>query len=357
VADATFMRRALALARRGWGQTAPNPLVGAVIVRDGRIVGEGYHARYGGDHAEVVALARAGDDARGATAFVTLEPCAHHGQTPPCTDALIAAGVARVVAAAPDPNPRAGGGASRLRAAGIEVEVGIGRDEARELNAAFFHRFESDRPFVTLKLATSLDGAIADRDRAPGWLTGDTARREVHLLRAGHDAIAVGMGTVRVDDPLLTVRGVRRPRVAPRRVVFSHSGELPPDSRLARGAPEPPVLLSVVSSDARKVRPSELPEIEIDVSASLTEAMRRLREREIFSVLVEGGAQIAGALLAESLVDRLIIFQAPVILGAGALPAFGTAPGATAASARRLRLVTRRTLDDDLMSVFAFDQD
>jgi diaminohydroxyphosphoribosylaminopyrimidine deaminase / 5-amino-6-(5-phosphoribosylamino)uracil reductase len=355
--DATFMRRALALARRGWGQTAPNPMVGAVVVKGGRIVGEGYHARYGGDHAEVVALVNAGDEARGATVYVTLEPCSHHGKTPPCADALIAAGVARVVVATADPNPVAGGGAARLRDAGIQVETGIGEAEARELNAAFFHRFCSDRPFVTLKLAVSLDGAIADRDRKPGWLTGETARREVHVLRAGHDAIAVGMGTVRADDPLLTVRGVRRPRVAPRRIVFSRSGALAPESRLAQGARKLPVLLSVVAGGNASPPASEIPGVEVEVSASLGQAVRRLREREVFSLLVEGGAQISGALLAESLVDRLIIFQAPVILGAGALPALGSAPGTIVGSARRLRLITRRTLDDDLMSVFAFDQE
>jgi diaminohydroxyphosphoribosylaminopyrimidine deaminase / 5-amino-6-(5-phosphoribosylamino)uracil reductase len=357
MADATFMRRALALARRGWGQTAPNPMVGAVVVKDGRIVGEGYHAQFGGDHAEVVALRTAGENARGATAFVTLEPCAHHGQTPPCTDALVAAGVRRVVIAAPDPNPVATGGHERLRTAGIDVDVGVGEVEARELNAAFFHRFTSDRPWVTLKLAVSLDAAIADGDRAPGWLTGETARREVHLLRAGHDAIAVGMGTVRADDPLLTVRGVREPRVPPVRVVFSRTGVLPPDSRLAQSARETPVLVFAVSGDAATRHAVHASGVEVQGATSLRDALRRLRQREVHSIFVEGGAEIAGALLSDSLVDRLIIFQAPVILGAGAVPAFGMAPGAIASSARRLRLVTRRTLDDDLMSVFAFDQD
>jgi len=186
------MRRALELARAGWGQTAPNPMVGAVVVRDGRVIAEGCHARFGAPHAEVVALAAAGDAARGAALYVTLEPCAHQGATPPCADAIIAAGVARVVIAATDPNPVAAGGVDRLRAAGIAVEVGDGANAAHESNAAFFHRFaRPERPFVTLKLAVSIDGAIAAPDRAPSiWLTGPESRREVHRVRAGHDAIA-----------------------------------------------------------------------------------------------------------------------------------------------------------------------
>src|SRR4051812_28976138 len=206
--DRVYMRRALDLARRGWGQTAPNPMVGAVVVRDGEVVGEGYHARFGEEHAEVAALREAGDRARGATLFVTLEPCAHHGKTPPCADAVIAAGVKRVLMAIADPNPQAAGGAERLRAAGVDVDVGMEASEARELNAAFLHAFTSNRPWLILKLATSLDGAIADGARQHGtagrWLTGEEARRDVHHMRAGVDAVAVGVGTVIADDPMLT---------------------------------------------------------------------------------------------------------------------------------------------------------
>src|SRR6476661_5968049 len=204
--DGAFMRRALALAARGWGRTAPNPMVGAVVVRDGVVVGEGWHAEYGGPHGEVEALRAAGDRARGATIYVTLEPCNHHGKTPPCTDALLAAGVRRVVVACDDPSPVARGGAQRLHEAGVEVTLGVEEQAARELNAPFFHALASDRPFVRLKLALSLDGAIADHSRQPGWLTGELARREVHRMRAGSDAIAVGIGTVLADDPELTVR-------------------------------------------------------------------------------------------------------------------------------------------------------
>src|SRR5688500_12992862 len=194
VRDLAYMRRALSLARRGLGQTAPNPMVGAVVVRDGEIVGEGWHARFGGPHAEPVALAAAGARARGATVYVTLEPCAHQGKTPPCTHALIAAGVARVVAATADPNPVASGGAAQLRAAGVDYQVGVSEREARELNAPFFFALGSDRPWVTLKLATSIDGAITDHRHSSAWLTGPRARRAVHRLRAGSDAVAVGIG-------------------------------------------------------------------------------------------------------------------------------------------------------------------
>src|SRR3954468_2645940 len=234
--DGAFMRRALALAERGWGRTAPNPMVGAVVVRDGRVVGEGWHAEFGGPHAEVEALRAAGDRAKGATMYVTLEPCNHQGKTPPCTEALLAAGVRRVVVACEDPNPEARGGAHRLREAGVDVALGVEEDAARELNAPFFHALASDRPFVRLKLALSLDGALADHTRQPGWLTGEAARHEVHRLRADADAIAVGIGTVLADDPELTVRHVPAPRVAPTRVVFDTSARLPRTSRLATTA-------------------------------------------------------------------------------------------------------------------------
>ncbi|HEX4933950.1 MAG TPA: bifunctional diaminohydroxyphosphoribosylaminopyrimidine deaminase/5-amino-6-(5-phosphoribosylamino)uracil reductase RibD, partial [Gemmatimonadaceae bacterium] len=241
--DARFMRRALALAERGWGQVSPNPLVGAVVVRDGEVVGEGYHAAYGRDHAEVVALGRAGNQARGSTVYVTLEPCNHHGKTPPCTEALIAAGVARVVVAVRDPHAIAAGGTERLRAAGIAVDVGTCAGDGRDLIAPFLHALAADRPWVTLKLAISIDGALADHTRKTGWLTGPEARAEGHRWRAQHDAIGVGMGTVLADDPALTVRDAKSPRVPPVRVVFSRSGRLPVTSVLARTARDVPVLV------------------------------------------------------------------------------------------------------------------
>ncbi len=351
-AERGYMRRALVLARRGWGWTSPNPMVGAVVVADGAIVGEGWHAEYGGPHAEPVALAAAGGRARGGDVYVTLEPCAHHGKTPPCADALIAAGVRRVVIAVRDPNAAAAGGAARLRDAGIIVEIGLEEADAAELNAPFlFAARGADRPWVTLKLATSLDGAIADHSRRPGWLTGVAARRAVHRLRANSDAIAVGIGTVLADDPLLTVRHGRAPRRPPARVVFDRGGRLRADHALVRTAADAPVL--VVTSVDRAAEPPDLPGVAFIKSDGLDEALRALRGRGIRHLFCEGGAGIAGALLAAGLVDRLVIFQAPVLLGEGGLPAFGHVPAVRAGEAPRWRVVGRRSYGDDLMTIYA----
>jgi len=356
--DARLMRRALALAARGWGRTSPNPLVGCVLARDGEVVGEGWHEELGGPHAEVHALRAAGERARGATAYVTLEPCAHHGRTPPCADALIAAGVARVVIAALDPNPVAAGGATRLRDAGIEVTTGVEAAAALELNAPFFHAVVSDRPWVTLKLAVSLDGAIAAADRRPAWLTGAESRREVHRLRAGHDAIAVGIGTALADDPSLTVREVSAPRVPPARVVFDRRARLPLGSTLARTARETRTLLiaDATSADAERAhRIDALGDVGVDVwqAADLDDALRWLRRSGVRSLFVEGGAGIASALVGANLVDRLIMFHAPVLLGAGAIAAFSELPPADAARAARWRPLRREPFGDDLMTVYA----
>ncbi len=355
------MRRALDLALHGWGHTAPNPMVGAVVVRGGEIVGEGYHARYGGDHAEVVALRAAGERARGATVYVSLEPCAHTGQTPPCADALISAGVARVVVACPDTNPIAAGGLARLAAAGIETAVGVEAQMAQELNAPFLFAAQSDRPWVTLKLAISLDAATADATRTPGWITGEAARREVHRLRAGSDAIAVGAGTALVDDPALTVRDAPPPRVAPTRIVFDREARIAVQSRLVRTARDVPTVVVTESPDPARVSALHAAGVQTLTATSLTDALRQLREpgrvREhgVRALLVEGGARLAGAFIAAGCVDRLVIFQAPIVLGAGAANAFAYAPTATVASARRLRVVERRAIGggDDLMTTYA----
>ncbi len=349
------MRRALQFARRGWGRTAPNPLVGAVVVRDGRIVGAGWHAEFGGAHAEVVALAAAGDLARGADVYVTLEPCAHQGKTPPCVDALIAAGVRRVVIATADPNPAAGGGAARLRAAGIAVESGVEEAAARELIAPFLFAFAgAPRPFITLKLALSLDGHIAPGLGQQQWLTGPTARRYVHRLRAGADAIAVGIGTALADDPALTVRSGRRPRVTPLRVVFDPSARLPVDGQLARTARKVPVRVLVESPDPARRAALEALGVQVATAPGIAAHLTALRTDGVQHLFVEGGAGIAGALLAAGWVDRLIIFHAPVLLGAGALPAFGTvAPQLGADGPARWRVIERRTFGDDTMTVYA----
>lgn len=356
--DLRFMQRALALAEHGAGQVAPNPLVGAVIVRDGRIVGEGWHARYGQDHAEVMALREAGVAAHGATMYVTLEPCNHQGQTPPCTRALIEANVARVVYAVADPNPRAAGGADTLRAHGIVVEDGVAERAARDMNATFlFARVHTQRPFVTVKVAVSIDGAIVDASRARGWLTGEESRRVVHALRASADAIGVGIGTALADNPELTVREAPAPRRAPQRVVFDHGARLPLDSALVASAGEIPV---VVVTDGRDIaREKALAERGVRVlqASSLPNALSQLRDSAIEHLLIEGGAGVASALMDAHLVDRLITFQAPVILGAGALPAFAALPSQAAGTAPRLRVVARRELGADLMTTYAVSGD
>lgn len=362
--DRAFIRRALDLALAGWGQTAPNPMVGAVVVRDGVVVGEGAHLQLGAAHAEPVALAQAGERARGATVYVSLEPCTHHGRTPPCTDALIAAGVARVVVAAADPNPRAAGGAAVLRAAGIEVVMGIEEPAARELNAPFFFAHRGDRPWITLKLAVSIDGALTDARRSCAWLTGPESRAHVHRLRANSDAIAVGAGTVLADDPLLTVRGPVQPRIPPARVIFDARLQTPPSARIvapSHGAgPKRPrtILLAtrgMVEADRSRRAALEHLGAEVIVSDSLPGGLRALRERGLTSLFVEGGAGVAGALLETAAVDRLVIFQAPVVLGQGALNAFSRAPASQAATTARLPIVERRTLGDDLMTVYALN--
>lgn len=353
--DAELIRRALALAERGRGRVEPNPLVGAVIARDGEVVGEGWHAEYGEAHAEVAALAAAGPAARGATAYVTLEPCSHHGKTPPCADALLRAGVARVVLAAGDPNPRAGGGADRLRAAGVEVVAGVEEEAARDLNGRFFHRFSeagATRPWVELKLAMSLDARLADAGGRSTWITGPEARAEVQRLRAGHDAIAVGIATAIADDPELTVRGELRPRRAPLRVVFDRGLRLPPASRLVATAREAPVCL-VHGPDAPADRRADLEARGVRTLAAddLDAALRALREAGVESLLCEGGAGVAGALLAADLVDRLSLFYAPVLLGPGGLAAFGGTPELALESARRWRRIRTQAFGADSLLV------
>lgn len=351
--DGAFMRRALALAERGWGQTAPNPLVGAVVVRDGQLLGEGWHTRLGAAHAEVEALHAAGERARGATLYVTLEPCDHTGRTPPCTEAILAAGITRVVAATADPHPTARGGAIRLRDGGVEVTVGVEELAARELNAPFFHALESDRPFVQLKLALSLDGAIADHTRRPAWLTGPESLAEVQRLRAGSDAVAVGIGTALADDPRLTVREGTAPRVPPLRIVFDTSARLPHGSRLVRSARETPVLVVCWAPDPTHAAALEHAGVELLHAATLAHALRALRSRGVRSLLVEGGAGLASSLLQDALVDRLVIFRAPLMLGAGALGAFAGLAAATTQSAARWRIARRARFGDDELTVYA----
>jgi diaminohydroxyphosphoribosylaminopyrimidine deaminase/5-amino-6-(5-phosphoribosylamino)uracil reductase len=354
--DGARMDQALALAERGWGQTAPNPMVGAVVFNDDARVGKGYHARYGERHAEVMALEEAGERARGGTLYVTLEPCKHHGKTPPCTDAIIAAGIARVAAAVRDPNPVSAGGADRLRAAGIVVDLGVREDEARELNAAFFNAAASDRPWVTLKLALSLDGAISGAQRAGGWLTGEESRSIVQRMRANVDAIAVGVQTALADDPSLTARIEPAPRVPPARIVFDRAARLSSGSVLAQTAREVPTLL--VTGSATRLPPTlERQGVELLPAHDVGDALRKLRARGFLSLMVEGGAGLTASFLAGNHVDRLVIFRAPVILGEGALGAFSGIGSQEIGHAPRFTLRETRALGDDVMSVYSVKQE
>ena len=355
--DLRWMDAALALGRRGLGQTAPNPSVGCVVVKDGRLLGRGRTAPGGRPHAERVALDAAGDGARGATAYVTLEPCAHHGATPPCADALIAAGIARCVIALRDPDPRVdGGGIARLRAAGIAVTEGVRTAEAAEDQAGFLRRVTEGRPFLTLKLAASLDGRIATATGESRWITSPDARRLVHAERARHDAVMVGAGTVRADDPDLTVRGWPVPR-QPARVVLSRRLDLPM-GRLAATARETPVIL-VHGAGA----PEAAREAWTDAGATLipldtsrgrhldpVEVLQALAGQGITRVLCEGGGTLAAALLQAGLVDELLSFHAGLALGAEGRPMLGALGLGALADAPRLLLNDLRPVGPDAVA-------
>ena len=299
-----------------------------------------------------MALAQAGDLARGADVYVTLEPCNHHGKTPPCADALIAAGVGRVIVAVRDPNPIAVGGIAALRAAGIAVTEGVEESAAAALNAPFlFGHREAARPFVTLKLAVSLDGGLAPGDRSQRWLTGAAARRYVHRLRAEADGIAVGIGTALADDPALTIRHGRRPRVAPARIVFDPQARLPLEGQLVRTARRVPTWIIGDAPPPGAAATLEAAGVRVLRATGLPAQLSALREAGIRHLFVEGGAGLAGALMNGGFVDRLIIFQAPVLLGAGALPAFGAvSPGMRAPE--QWRVTERRAFGDDCMTSY-----
>lgn len=351
--DVAFMRRALELAREGWGNTSPNPMVGAVVARNEEIVGEGYHRRFGEAHAEPRALEQAANAAQGATLYVTLEPCSHTGKTPPCTEAIVRSGVRRVVVAARDPNPVAGNGIDKLKKAGVEIAVGVLEAEARELNAAYFNSFSSGRPWVTLKMAISLDSAIADGTHSTTRITAGEARRFAHHLRSGHDAVAVGMETVRVDDPQLTVRESPAPRVPPLRVVLSRTGRLSLTSTLANSIGQGPVMVTARTLDPEYEHALRDHGVEVLIASGLDEILAALRSRGIRSILVEGGAQIAGEFLNQNLVDRLVLVQAPIILGGGAVAAFSHVTPTKGEQAKRWSVISREVLGDDIATTFA----
>lgn len=344
------MRRALVLARQGWGRVAPNPLVGAVVVRDGEVVGEGYHAEWGEAHAEVEALRAAGERAKGATLYVNLEPCHHSGKTGPCTRVIREAEVARVVCGAAEKNPEARGGAAWLREQGVEVEEGVCEQQASDLNAVHFSAQRRERPFVSLKYAMSLDARLAEAPGAPTSITSGEARVEAHRLRAGHDAVMVGIGTVLADNPLLTVREWKAPRVAPTRVVLDSSLRTPLDSNLAASASEVPVrVLTAGDAPAERERALAAGGVEVvriprppaAAGLDLGAVLASLWKAGLRSVLCEGGGKLGSALLAAGLVDRLYVFVAPLLLGESGVPAF---QGRRGLAALEWRTVSRSEL-------------
>lgn len=353
--DADGMRLALELARLGEGDVNPNPLVGAVLVRDGDVVGRGWHRRFGEPHAEVFALEEAGEAARGATLCVTLEPCCHHGKTPPCTDRIIAAGVARVVVAMRDPNPLVdGGGIERLRAAGIDVIEGVLSDEAARQNEIFLTFTRTGRPFVQLKIAASLDGRIATRAGDSKWISGPASRAEAHRLRRRFSSIAVGVSTVVADDPQLSVRHVVGRDPVP--IVLDPAGRIPESARLLDRDPRPIVVTSTMPTGkekalvARGTRVWRIPAR--GRRLDLPSLLDRLAEASIDSVLVEGGGETAAGFLEADVVDKVSFFVAPLVIGGReAIPSIAGDGAERIADALRLENVAVTRLDEDVYVV------
>ncbi len=360
-ADHDFMQRALELAALGLATATPNPRVGCVLVRDGAVVGEGWHRRAGEPHAEVVALAQAGARARGATAYVTLEPCSHHGRTPPCVDALLKAGVARVVAAMEDPNPAVNGlGLERLRAGGVDVRCGLLEQEARELNIGFVSRMVRGRPWVRLKAAASLDGRTALPDGSSQWITGEAARADGHAWRARACALLTGIGTVRRDDPRLTVRHVSCSR-QPLRVLVDSRLQVDPGAHVLDGGST--LVACAVDAPQRAGKTSALRELGCEVitlaggagRVDLAELLRELARRGVNELHVEAGYVLNGALLRAGLVDELLLYVAPTLLGnAIGLAELAPPPTLDARLAFAWRSVDR--VGDDLRLVARFPE-
>jgi diaminohydroxyphosphoribosylaminopyrimidine deaminase/5-amino-6-(5-phosphoribosylamino)uracil reductase len=356
-----MMRAALALARRSLGRTWPNPAVGCVIVKDGVIVGRGRTQDGGRPHAEVDALKQAGDAARGATAYVTLEPCSHFGKSPPCADALIKAGVVKVVSAMEDPNPQVNGqGHARLRAAGIEVEVGAGAKEAAEINAGFLMQLRERRPLFHLKVASSLDGRIATASGESKWITGAAARADGQRLRATHDAILVGASTVAADDPELTCRLPGLDGYSPMRIVLDSKARTSPGSKLAMTANKTPVWLVCTRDAPAKAREAlqakGVQVIEVASNAQgrvdIPAAARALGERRLTRVLIEGGGEIAAAFLNARLVDRLTSYQAGLLMGSDSRSAVAPLELQKLDFAPRFTLVSSRPLGGDVVETW-----
>lgn len=358
--DARFMQLALALGRRGLGRTWPNPAVGAVVVKDGVIVGRGWTQPGGRPHAEPEALARAGEAARGATLYVTLEPCSHVGKSPPCVDAIIAAGIARVVSAIEDPNPQvAGRGHAKLRAAGIVVDVGLCSDEAARDHAGHFRRIRDGRPHVILKLAISSDDKIGAAGGKPVAITGDVARARVHLLRAQSDAILIGVGTALADDPLLTCRLPGMAQRSPVRVVLDRALRIPGAGRLVHSARETPlwVMTSNLSEApaAVKLGAAGAQVLRVKTAASgldLPDVLRELAAKGITRLLVEGGARVASSFVEAGLVDEIWLLRGPAAIGADGIAALGAMPLSAITQSPSFRVRASESLDQDGLTIY-----
>jgi diaminohydroxyphosphoribosylaminopyrimidine deaminase/5-amino-6-(5-phosphoribosylamino)uracil reductase len=361
-ADIRFMQLALALGRRGLGTTAPNPAVGAIIVKDGTIVGRGWTQPGGRPHAEVEALRRAGDAARGATLYVTLEPCSHFGKSPPCADAVIAAGISRVVSAVEDPNPEvAGQGHARLRAAGISVDVGLGAADAAHDHAGHFRRVRDKRPHVILKLAVSSDDRIGAAGGKPVAITGDAAKARVHLLRAQCDASLVGIGTVLADDPMLTCRLPGMEARSPVRVVLDRSLRIPGSSRLVHSARETP--LWVVSSNlaeapaAMKLGAAGAQVLRVNAAKGLpgldlAAVLHALSDKGITRLMVEGGSRVASSFVAADLADEIWLLRGPGSMGADGVPALDALPLSSITQSPGFKVRASETLQDDTLTIY-----
>ncbi|HET8577284.1 MAG TPA: bifunctional diaminohydroxyphosphoribosylaminopyrimidine deaminase/5-amino-6-(5-phosphoribosylamino)uracil reductase RibD [Methylomirabilota bacterium] len=353
--DERWMAEALTLGARARGLTSPNPMVGAIVVQHGEAAGRGFHARAGGPHAEIEAIRQAGDRARGATLYVTLEPCNHTGRTPPCAEAIVAAGIGRVVAASTDPNPRvSGGGAEALRRAGVDVRLGCLEADARALNRVFFTAMERLRPHVTLKCAMTLDGKIAAFDRSSRWISGEPARREAHRFRSESDAIIVGIGTALADDPALTVRTQPPWPREPLRVVVDSRCRLPLTARLiASGTPARAVV--AVGDEAPAARVEALASRGVTVlqcksregRVDVADLSARLFTLDVHGALLEGGSELSWAFLEAGLVDRVAVFIAPILLGGTGAPTPVGGRGWPLDAARRLRSVEVRRIGED----------
>ena len=356
--DIQHMRNALDLASGGAGWVSPNPLVGCVLVRQGEIVGRGYHQRFGGPHAEIHALREAGDQARGATLYVTLEPCCHTGKTPPCTDAILESQVERVIVAMRDPNPRVdGGGLSRLEKAGVGVTVGVCESAARRLNEAFIKHITTRQPFVTGKSAITLDGKIATRNGSSRWITGEAARAVGHQMRHASDAIMVGIGTASQDDPQLTTRIPGQPVSNPLRVVVDSNLRLSPGARVSDVAEDRRTLVAT-TEQAPVTRAQALQERGVEVirlpaqsdgRVDLGKLCKALGERDIASLLVEGGAALTTALLEQHLIDKMVFFVAPKIIGGDGVNVFGPCGVDSMEQALPMRELTSRSVGNDVM--------